>query len=125
MRPSACHSSWARRLATLVVFATHALYQLPREGLVRVLKSLQRHGEQRPLFFVSMEFTAARHSELLLTRYAGGAREMTKLADCYVRGFRSGHVRLWRGGRSLPEHRRGWPNGTNRLPGNQIGRAHV
>jgi hypothetical protein len=76
----------APRGATLVVFATHALYQLPREGLVRVLKSLQRHGEARPLFFVSMEFTGERHSELSLTRYAGGERETTKLADCNPHG---------------------------------------
>jgi hypothetical protein len=72
--------------STLVVFATHALYQFPREALVHLLKSLQRHGEERPLFFVSMEFTAVRHSELLLTRYAGGGRETTKLADCNPHG---------------------------------------
>jgi len=72
--------------STLVVFATHALYQFPREALVQVLRSLQRHGEQRPLFFVSMEFTAVRHSELFLTRYAGGARETTKLANCNPHG---------------------------------------
>jgi hypothetical protein len=76
----------APRDATLVVFATHALYQFPRERLVRLLKSLQRHGERRPLFFLSMEFTAARHSELFLTRYAGGGRETTKLAECNPHG---------------------------------------
>jgi len=76
----------APRAATLVVFVTHALYQFPREGLVRVLKSLQRHGERRLLFFLSMEFTGGRHSELFLTRYADGARETSKLADCNPHG---------------------------------------
>jgi hypothetical protein len=33
-----------------------------------------------------MEFTAVRHSELFLTRYAGGGRETTKLADCNPHG---------------------------------------
>jgi hypothetical protein len=78
--------SEAPRHATLVVFATHALAQLPPDRLVLVLKSLQRHGERRPLFFVSMEFTAARHSELFLTRYAGGGRDTIKLADCNPHG---------------------------------------
>jgi hypothetical protein len=72
--------------ATLVVFATHALNQLPPDRLVLVLKSLQRHGERRPLFFVSMEFTAVRYSELFLTRYTGGERETIKLADCNPHG---------------------------------------
>jgi hypothetical protein len=76
----------APRGSTLVVFATHALYQFPRDAIVRLLQSLQRHGEKRPLFFVSMEFTAQRHSELFLTRYAGGARETVKLADCNPHG---------------------------------------
>ena len=76
----------APREATLVTFATHTLVQFPREALVSVLKSLQRHGEQRPLFFVSMEGTAVRHSELFLTRYSGGARETIKLADCNPHG---------------------------------------
>jgi len=76
----------APRDSTLVVFATHALYQFPRESLVQSLKSLQRHGEQRPLFFVSMEFTAVQHSELFLTRYAGGERSTIKLADCNSHG---------------------------------------
>lgn len=76
----------APRESTLVVFATHALYQFPRESLVQLFKSLQRHGAQRPFFFVSMEFTAVRHSELFLTRYAGGVRETTKLADCNPHG---------------------------------------
>ena len=58
----------APRDSTLVVFATHALNQLPPDRLVLVLKSLQRHGERHPLFFVSMEFTSVRHSELFLTR---------------------------------------------------------
>jgi len=53
---------------------------------VHSLKSLQRHGEQRPLFFVSMEFTAVHHSELFLTRYAGGERSTLKLADCNSHG---------------------------------------
>jgi hypothetical protein len=72
--------------ATLVVFATHALYQLPHERLVRLLKSLQSEGERRVLFFLSMEGTARQRSELFLTRYAGGAREATKLADCNPHG---------------------------------------
>lgn len=76
----------APREATLVTFATHTLVQFPRESLVSLLKALQRHGERRPLFFVSMEGTAVRHSELFLTRYAGGARETIKLADCNPHG---------------------------------------
>jgi hypothetical protein len=76
----------APRDSTLVVFATHALYQFPRDSLVQLLKSLQRHGEQRPLVFVSMEFTAVRHSELFLTRYRGGERSTIKLADCNPHG---------------------------------------
>lgn len=73
--------------AVLVVFATHALYQFPRDALVRTLRSLQRHGDRRPLFFLSMEFTGGKHSELFLTRYAGGSRETTKLANCNPHGL--------------------------------------
>jgi hypothetical protein len=76
----------APRDATLVVFATHTLAQLPRDGLVKLLKSLQRHGADRPVFFVSMEGTGVGHSELFLTRYAGGARETSKLANCNPHG---------------------------------------
>jgi hypothetical protein len=73
--------------ATLVVFATHTLAQFPQDRLVTTLKSLQRHGELRPLFFLSMEFTGGEHSELFLTRYAGGSRETTKLANCNPHGL--------------------------------------
>jgi hypothetical protein len=76
----------APRNTTLVVFATHALYQQPRERLVQLLKYLQRHGERRELFFLSMELTGGRHSELFLTRYAEGARATTKLANCNPHG---------------------------------------
>jgi hypothetical protein len=71
---------------TLVVFATHVLCQLTPDRLVDLLKLLQSHGERRPLFFVSMEGRSGQHSELSLTRYAGGARDTIKLADCNPHG---------------------------------------
>jgi hypothetical protein len=62
----------APRDAALVVFATVTLYQFPRDAVRRFYKLLVRHGEQRPVFFLSMEGTGVGRAELLLTHYADG-----------------------------------------------------
>jgi len=76
----------APRDAALVVFATVTLYQFPRDGVRRFFRLLVRHGEQRPLFFLSMETTAVGRAELLLTHTAGGDRDTLKLGDCHPHG---------------------------------------
>jgi hypothetical protein len=68
--------------AALVVFATMTLYQFPRDSVRSFFKLLMKHGETRPLFFVSMEGTATGEVELQLTHYVGGERDTRKLAEC-------------------------------------------
>ena len=67
--------------AALVVFSTMTLYQFPRDAVRSFFKLLVKHGEKRPLFFLSMEGTAVGDVELQLTHYAGGERDTRKLAD--------------------------------------------
>jgi len=70
----------APRDAALVVFATMTLYQFPRDAVRSFFRLLVKHGEKRPLFFLSMEGTAVGDVELQLTRYADGDRDTRKLA---------------------------------------------
>jgi hypothetical protein len=72
--------------ATLCVFATHALVQFPHDALIALLKTMQSFSLSRPVYFVSMEQTGGRHSELRLTRYEGGTREIVHLANCNPHG---------------------------------------
>lgn len=72
--------------ATLCVFASHALHQLPRDALVTLLKAMQTHSEERPVYFVSMEGTGDPHSELRLTAYEVGKRTIFDLANCHPHG---------------------------------------
>ena len=72
---------------TLVVFATHALYQFPRKALRSLFKTLVSHGEKRPLFFITMEGTGSGCSELMMTHYVAGKRDTVKLADCNPHGL--------------------------------------
>ena len=76
----------APRDAELVVLATMTLYQFPRDAVRRFFKLLVAYGEQRPLFFLSMESTAVGRAELLLTHYVGGERDTLKLGDCHPHG---------------------------------------
>jgi hypothetical protein len=76
----------APRDAALVVFATVTLYQFPRDAVRSFFKLLVSHGEQRPLFFLSMESTGVGGAELLLTHYVGGARDTLKLGECHPHG---------------------------------------
>jgi hypothetical protein len=72
--------------ATLCVFATHALVQFPHDALIALLKTMQSFSVSRPVYFVSMEQTGSRHSELRLTLYEGGTREIVHLANCNPHG---------------------------------------
>lgn len=71
--------------AMLTVFATSALYQIPRDPLRRLLQSMQEASRSRPVSFVSMEGTA-KDTELTLTRYSDGARATRALARCSPHG---------------------------------------
>lgn len=72
--------------ATLCVFATHALVQFPAEALRTLLKTMQSFSVSRPVYFISMEQTGGRHSELKLTHYEGGIREIAHVANCNPHG---------------------------------------
>lgn len=72
--------------ATLCVFATHVLYQFPRDALITFFKSMQAYSESRPVYFISME-TANAHSELKLTLYESGSRCELNLANCHPHGY--------------------------------------
>ncbi len=72
--------------AALCVFATHTLNQFPAEALRTLLKTMQSFSVSRPLYFVSMEQTGGAHSELRLTLYEGGTREIVHLANCNPHG---------------------------------------
>jgi len=76
----------APRDSALVVFATITLYQFPRDSVRSFFKLLVRHGEKRPVFFISMEGTGGGRAELLLSHYVGGERDTRKLADCNPHG---------------------------------------
>lgn len=73
-------------LATLCVFATHALHQFPADALRALLKTMQSYSEPRPVYFISMEQAGHPHSELKLTLYEGGTSRVVHLANCHPHG---------------------------------------
>ncbi len=75
------------REVAAVVFATHALYQIPPERLRMLQDALQRASEVAPLWFVSLEFTGADRSELIRVRFASAEREVVRLATASPHGW--------------------------------------
>ena len=72
--------------AALLVFATFALYQMPRDRLRMLLQSMQRHSLARAVDFLSMEGTGPGYAELRWTRYRHGERATDDLARCNPHG---------------------------------------
>lgn len=75
--------------ASLVVFATHVLYQFPREAQVALFKLLAATATDlgRELHFLSMESTREADSQLTLHRYRPGVREREDLARVNPHGY--------------------------------------
>jgi hypothetical protein len=73
-------------LAALCVFATHTLPQLPADARRTLLKTMESYSASRPVYFLSMEQPGTPHSELRLTVYEGGKREIVHLANCHPHG---------------------------------------
>lgn len=72
--------------AQLCVFATHALYQIPREGRERMFEAMTAASHERPLAFVTMEGTGVDYSELFLHWVEEGDRSVTHLANANPHG---------------------------------------
>ena len=70
----------------LAVFATFALYQIPRDRLRQLLASMQSASKQRAIAFVSIESSGTTWSEVFLTWYRRGERSTRKLAHCNPHG---------------------------------------
>lgn len=68
------------------VYGTHTLYQFPPDALRATLAAMQSAGRERPTWFVSLEGTGDRCSELRLTEYRDGDRETTLLARANPHG---------------------------------------
>jgi hypothetical protein len=73
--------------ASLVLYATHALYQFPREGVARLLGDLQALSARRPIWLVALEGTGRNCSELAGLRFEGATRAARKLADASPHGW--------------------------------------
>ena len=84
-----------------VVFATLVLYQFASAALGALLVSLDRAGRERPLWVISMEPDGAGSCDLMAIRFAGGEREVHKLADAHPHGW-SIH---WRSAGDAPSER--------------------
>jgi hypothetical protein len=74
--------------ASIVVFATHALYQLPLGERIRLLKSVEGFARESGtrVDFISMEASGADFSELMLSTYGPDGRRTRKLADANGHG---------------------------------------
>jgi hypothetical protein len=72
--------------ATLCVYATHALYQFPKDALRETFKAMQAASRRRPVDFVSMESTGDRCSEVHHTAYRDGGRETVLVARANPHG---------------------------------------
>lgn len=70
----------------LCVFATHALYQIPRKGQEQIFEAMRVASGQRSIAFVTMEGTGVDYSELFLHWYEDGERSVTHLANCNPHG---------------------------------------
>lgn len=72
--------------AVLCVFATHALYQIPRDGREQMFEAMRTTSEERPIAFITIEGTGIDHSEAFLHWYEDGERSVTHLANCNPHG---------------------------------------
>ena len=72
--------------ASLCIYGTHTLYQFPQEALIRTLKAMQAAASERTVYFVSIEGTGDRCSELQTTTYRGHERETVLAARCNPHG---------------------------------------
>jgi hypothetical protein len=70
----------------LAVFATFALYQIPRDRVRLLLASMQSASKERDIAFVSIESSGTHWSEVYLTWYRRGDRATRKLAHCNPHG---------------------------------------
>jgi len=77
----------APRGAALVVYATHSLYQFPRDAVGRLLEILQAHSTQRPIWLLALEGTGPAHSEFAWVRFDGATRQARKLANASPHGW--------------------------------------
>jgi hypothetical protein len=73
--------------ASLVVYATHSLYQLPREGVARIVESLAEHAARRPVWLLALEGTGRNCSEFARVLFDGGSRQALKLANASPHGW--------------------------------------
>jgi hypothetical protein len=73
--------------ATPVVYATHALYQLPRGGVARILETLAEHAARRPVWLLALEGTGPNCSEFARVLFDGGSRQAHKLAHASPHGW--------------------------------------
>ena len=76
----------APREATVCVYATHTLYQFPKDALRKVFFGMRDAAADRPIYFVGCEGTGDRCSELKLTSYDGSARTTEHLANANPHG---------------------------------------
>ena len=72
--------------AALCAYATHALYQIPREGMQRIYAALEAASAERVVWFVVIEGTGREHSEVFMHRYEGGRRTTEHVANCNPHG---------------------------------------
>jgi hypothetical protein len=72
--------------AALCVYATHALYQIPREGMRRIFGALEAASAERVVWFVVIEGTGRDYSEVFVHRYERGARTTEHVANCNPHG---------------------------------------
>jgi hypothetical protein len=72
---------------TPVVYATHSHYQLPREGVARILGSLAEHAARRPVWLLALEGTGPNCSEFARVLFDGGSRRAHKLAHASPHGW--------------------------------------
>jgi hypothetical protein len=77
----------APEAASLVVYATHSLYQLPRQGVARIVESLAEHARQRPVWLLALEGTGPNCSEFARVLFDGDSRRTHKLANASPHGW--------------------------------------
>jgi hypothetical protein len=70
-----------------LLYATHSLYQLPREGVARILEALSSHSAHRPVWLLGLEGTGTHFSELACVHFDRGTREARKLANASPHGW--------------------------------------
>lgn len=73
--------------AAVVAYATHSLYQLSRDGVAQILRTLQEHARRRPVWLLGLEGTGTLCSELACVRFEGQERQACKLAHASPHGW--------------------------------------